>query len=72
MQNLKLLKPKQTIFDKIPKLLTKKEAIVLLKISKPTIDRYAASGKLKKIKFAGKVYFAEEDIKNLINKGYNG
>ena len=72
MQNLKLLKTKQPQFEEIPTIKTKKQTMGLLHISKATLDRWVYQKKLNKIKIGRKIFFAESDIKDLINKGYNG
>jgi len=60
-----ILKPKNEI-DKL-NLLTKKEAIELLKISRPSFDKYCKANRIKSILLGGRVLFDMKDLQSFIN-----
>lgn len=52
--------------DQSNTLLTRQEAGRMLGVTVQTIDRYVATGKLRKRKIGGKVFFSHDDIKNAL------
>ena len=50
-------------------LLTTEETMAYLRLSRPTVQRHVASGRLKKIKLGSRVLFHVEDIEEFVGAG---
>jgi excisionase family DNA binding protein len=61
-------KTNQTADRSTPRLLSIKEATELLRVSKPTIDRYLSMGKLKRLKVGARTLIEYNDLINLIRE----
>lgn len=49
------------------KLITRKEAAALLRVSKETIDRYCREGKLRRLKIGKNTRFILQDVERLVS-----
>lgn len=67
-QDLKSLINTNEVFDEDEKLLDNQDLAFLLKVSKRTLQRYRASGKLPYFMIAHKTYYRTVDVRNFVRE----